>query len=196
MIADSNLKRSRRKSNAKKRKPSHEKSEEQRLKFLQEGEYQGWTNTFSRKTVQWDKAQEILEQEKNKVNHPLPETDRCCGNSPGKSHTNRDHSGSASPTHKRIKSAIVSVKKTLQASPARKMRVKEENQIINISTSSKTATKLKPYREREPIQKKELRMMAQHIANVLSTKKTKDVLTSLVTHEGKRMRLSKFLEMK
>ena len=56
MIADSNLKRSRRKSNSKKRRPSSEKSEDKRVKFLQEGEYQGWTNTFSRKTVQWDKA--------------------------------------------------------------------------------------------------------------------------------------------
>ena len=50
--------------------------------------------------------------------------------------------------------------------------------------------------EPEPLQKMQFKMMAQHIANVLSTKKTKQVLTSIVTHQGKRMKLSKLLEMK
>ena len=39
-------------------------------------------------------------------------------------------------------------------------------------------------------------MIAQHIANVLSTKKTKQVLQSVVTHQGKKIKLSKLLEMK
>ncbi len=28
--------------------------------FVQEGDYQGWTNTFSRKTVLWDKDHDLL----------------------------------------------------------------------------------------------------------------------------------------
>ena len=49
--------------------------------------YQEWTNTFSRMTVHWDKKKEILNQEKKRVQSPIKDTKRCCGNSPGKSHT-------------------------------------------------------------------------------------------------------------
>lgn len=54
-------------------------------RFVCEGPYQDWTNTFSRSTVHWDKHQEILDMDKDRVATPLRQTDLCCGNSPSRS---------------------------------------------------------------------------------------------------------------
>jgi hypothetical protein len=71
------------------RSPKTPASRERKIKFIMEGDYQNWTNTFSRSTVHWDKGNELLEQEKafSKKGAWREPTDRCCGNSPGKSHT-------------------------------------------------------------------------------------------------------------
>ena len=55
--------------------------------FVQQGEYQEWTNTFARSSIQWDEKNGLLENEKGRVNsvkklEKYPE--RCCGNSPGR----------------------------------------------------------------------------------------------------------------
>jgi hypothetical protein len=50
------------------------------------GEVPLWTNTFSRSTVHWDNGKELLDQEM-KRGKAYNYTDKCCGNSPGKSHT-------------------------------------------------------------------------------------------------------------
>lgn len=61
-----------------------------RRTFVKEGIYQDWTNTFARKTTQWDSTLGLLEQEKPRVpsvkklkRNPT----NCCGNSPGKERT-------------------------------------------------------------------------------------------------------------
>jgi len=57
---------------------------------------------------------------------------------------------------------VVSAKKSLQASPSRKNQAAEDDhKTVSITTGKKTTTKLfKPYVEPEPLQKKELMMMA------------------------------------
>ena len=59
--------------------------------FVHQGPYQDWTNTFKRSTLHWDERNGLLEQEKPQVKslkvlvkYPM----RCCGNSPGKQHSN------------------------------------------------------------------------------------------------------------
>jgi len=56
--------------------------------FVHEGEYQLWTNAFSRKSLWWDEQNNLLEQEKELVEREDWKQDKsqCCGNSPGKSH--------------------------------------------------------------------------------------------------------------
>jgi len=61
-------------------------SPERKLGFSPSGDYERWTNTFSRSTVHWDKGNELLDQEKGNKRR-FTATDRCCGNSPNKSHT-------------------------------------------------------------------------------------------------------------
>ena len=56
--------------------------------FVDEGDYQQWTNTRSRMAVQWDDELHLLEGEKQAFKNPekLPRepVSWCCGNSPGK----------------------------------------------------------------------------------------------------------------
>ena len=63
------------------------RDDSEKSRFIKEADYQGWTNTFSRKTVLWDNDHDLLTTEAENVQKPIQKTDRCCGNSPGKSHT-------------------------------------------------------------------------------------------------------------
>ncbi len=82
--------------------------------------------------MHWDKYNEILEQEKKAVRRKdMKVTDRCCGNSPGKSHTrvhDTDEFGNRLTHYPEVKR--VSPKKVLQA----KTPQKKQSQIINIQT--------------------------------------------------------------
>lgn len=71
----------------------------------------------------WDKDHDLLTTEVDKVEKPVLKTDRCCGNSPGKSHT-RAHDTSPdfvevtrTPLVRPRSPALNLPLKTLQASP-------------------------------------------------------------------------------
>ena len=78
--------------------------------FVHQGQYQRWTNTFKRMTKQWDEEYDILDNEKKLIKNAkkLPKHPaRCCGNSPGKSHTNNCYFVDPMPKEKEdIKMAI------------------------------------------------------------------------------------------
>ena len=57
--------------------------------FVNEGDYQEWTNVYARKTVLWDEERDLLEGEKKFYEKPHKirrNPANCCGNSPGKGH--------------------------------------------------------------------------------------------------------------
>ncbi len=70
--------------------------------FVNEGAYQGWTNTFKRMTVEWDQTYDLLEREKSQGSakklekHPT----RCCGNSPSRKSTDYQEFGSPGKSRK------------------------------------------------------------------------------------------------
>ena len=69
-----------------------------RRMYVREGLYQDWTNTFARSTVYWDPEKDLLDGEKTQVQKPQAlrrSPDRCCGNSPGKTHKGYCHLAAA-----------------------------------------------------------------------------------------------------
>jgi hypothetical protein len=68
----------------------------------------------------WDKKNALLEGEKSAAEKPIKVTSRCCGNSPGKSHTHVHDFECANPEEvSRFETNQRTPNKSLRASPAR-----------------------------------------------------------------------------
>ena len=139
-------------------------------RFVQEGDYQNWTNTFSRQTVHWDKSREHLDSEQRR--EPA-NNDRCCGNQPDKTHTlicERSMSRSKSPPKK----AVVLPEKKLQASQSRASPTKKADpsdvysgESINITTPThkeKKRPKTAKKSGRKELSKEDIELFSSKIA--------------------------------
>ena len=183
----------------KQRSPS--KSAE-RHRRLYSGHVLDWTNTFSRSTVYWDKNCELLDQEKPYVKARTYKqiTDRCCGHSPGKSHTkvhDLTEEGERVWTYPEVKRPLQRQPKTPEKvlsahTPSKSSPYRQQSKCINITTPNKQTPMLK----REKVQSSDIKVLAAKLAQVLvNPSKTDTFMHGKVEVKGKPVSMAKFLEM-
>ena len=130
-------------------------------------DYEEWTNSFQRSTIYWDRGNQILEQDK-KGKKRFKLTDRCCGNSPNKSHAHV-HDTDVKGDRVSVYSASQNSRfyKPFTEAKPKNLGVKRKStaqKIINIETPQTVSPNLS---KQELISSKELKKMAAKIATVL-----------------------------
>lgn len=154
-----------------------------------------WTNTFSRSTIHWDPKQQLLDQEKKIVKKEPKPTKRCCGNSPGKTHTqnHRNDKLRESPDYRHsvyrmaqdrtYKPYLGSSAKKPRPSTAQKLRPASSKPMQNSPSKQK-------------LNDEQIAEMAMQIAKVLTNPMKIDVmLTGSVNYQGKEMSMKNYLQM-